>query len=1705
MLSTRAFGVFFASLAFSTAVLAQPQNNRPTGIVTGDAVISGFSGTLFSSARPSSVENQFINPDEPSTRVLDVGRPGRIWEGQVIATQVKYETFARDTGQIFGVAVTDQPNPDIFLSATSAYGLHLTGRNSRGETERRKKGGPGVGWMRGQFGLDLQGGPGSIYKIDGRTGSVSLFANIMLENVPNHGPGLGNIAYDNANRQLFVSDLATGMIHRLATDGRELEIFDHGLNARPAARLAPVTFDPRMRASIAREQFDSENPATWGFAPPARRVFAVTLHQGRLFYSVAENAQIWSIGLTQNGAFANDPRWELNVVGATADINVTDIAFSEKGAMILAERAAPSGSFAYTNLVKAGESRVLRFWPKQPNDPSPGLWTPQAEEYAVGFAGQYRNTNGGIALGYGYDRNGNLATNSCQGALWTTAQNIRNAPALRDRLTPGGPLAISGLHGMPSEPARPFNEPPFTSYSVDYDGQLDQASTSGHMGSVRIYTTPCLPNVASFAGPGFGGVPPYISGPTTIGDGGGGGGGSGCIGRDCWPPGCTKPDGSPCEIHDVSIKKTGATTPQWDAGTYSFSLTVTNNGGPFNAAPGVLSVTDAVPANMTIANPSVPGWTCNGPVTGPGNLVCTFNGGFVPAGTVTTVNLSGTAIGKPPFPPFTNCATVGFGNGAGVFDSNPDNNRDCVTIEKPEPKHDVKLEKTAGKVVPGPVMNTTTFVIAVTNVGAALNGANNITVTDIVPAGMTFTSAVGTNWNCLTLPATSGQTFTCTYIGTGLIASDATLGNITINANLSGNGPWENCADAALTASSGMTDADPTNNRSCVKILPPPKIDLAIEKKVRPGSSNSSSTVTFDLAVTNIGSGFAGANVIKVTDVAPAGMTFTSATGTNWNCTPATVPAGGTLTCTFTGTGPANPGDSLGVISIVATKSGTGPWVNCASVGPVNPTDFTDTNSANNQSCATVGFDTVDNPPPINNSCGVNVIFVVDESASVGANAWAVTSALQSAANVFNTNGSKAALIHFSDSAQLVQPMSTSTYSSITSGYSPSGGTNWEAGLKAALALLPSPNTVVIFITDGTPTAYLDNNNAIQFTTNSVLATNEAIPVVNQIYAQGVPIIGVGIGGLSTYLNALLGGNVHNSSFGGLNGTLSGLAKQACAGLYLNKGMSPQTINYHSNPGPHQTTISLTLQNTGPARTNVVIEDALPSELVNPTNFVSSVTATTPVSGNVIQWNIPNLPANSTATLTFKVTINPSPAPNANWRCIRNYTQVKSVDGTYGNGTANNMANAVTGPSTETDESYGQVCIADRIDVPPVCNDPQRLTVRKTIASEVCRPSVPGMPASGAPCTFNVTVRAGCAGFSGPVVFGENTYTSGGSAVSLPVASVTSSPAVSCTLTGNTPNICTANVNLAAWQTISFTVTLAAPIADGSYKNCFMADGQTPAPSGFSSSYPGSYSSPNGNFWGNCTNFIVSNSTLRVRPPEVLPPPPRITETCPPGMVRRGNECVPPVACAPPKVPGPVRGQCICPQGTTPRGASCIAIDLPKACPPSFIRTAANECVCPRGTEARGGRCVPQLVCRSPMVPNSRGNACICPAGLVSNGRTCIRPLSCEAPARLNRAGTACLCPAGTVARGNTCIVRERPRMECRPPARPNARGNACVCPQGMMPRGNACAPARLDPGRGFPQIQVVPGFGGPRGGPRDGGPRWPGGDGIGRPGVGRP
>ncbi len=81
---------------------------------------------------------------------------------------------------------------------------------------------------------------------------------------------------------------------------------------------------------------------------------------------------------------------------------------------------------------------------------------------------------------------------------------------------------VHGLQGSPADLVRNANTPPMVSYFVNYNDKFDDPRASGHIGSVRIYTTPCAP--AAY-------VRPVAANPA--GGGGGGGGGGACV---CQPP-----------------------------------------------------------------------------------------------------------------------------------------------------------------------------------------------------------------------------------------------------------------------------------------------------------------------------------------------------------------------------------------------------------------------------------------------------------------------------------------------------------------------------------------------------------------------------------------------------------------------------------------------------------------------------------------------------------------------------------------------------------------------------------------------------------------------------------------------------------------------------------------------------------------------------------------------------------------------------------------------------------------------------------------------------------------------------------------------------------------------------------------------------------------------------------------------------------------
>lgn len=207
-------GLLLLATAFFLAPLAPA---AAKGLVLpGNALVTGFSGAPAPGLIAPGVDPadySFIDLTGPALRVIDLQAPG-LPHAQLVPAPKPYTATAAQIGQVFGVALDDQTPPNAYAAATSVYGLPMVETGADGKPRHTKTGSPGASFMPGLWWPETAGGgPGSVWKIDGVTGAISLFAHVVLDGVPNTGPALGGLAFDPDSKSLFAADRETGMIH----------------------------------------------------------------------------------------------------------------------------------------------------------------------------------------------------------------------------------------------------------------------------------------------------------------------------------------------------------------------------------------------------------------------------------------------------------------------------------------------------------------------------------------------------------------------------------------------------------------------------------------------------------------------------------------------------------------------------------------------------------------------------------------------------------------------------------------------------------------------------------------------------------------------------------------------------------------------------------------------------------------------------------------------------------------------------------------------------------------------------------------------------------------------------------------------------------------------------------------------------------------------------------------------------------------------------------------------------------------------------------------------------------------------------------------------------------------------------------------------------------------------------------------------------
>ncbi|HEY7646292.1 MAG TPA: hypothetical protein VH858_14710, partial [Hyphomicrobiales bacterium] len=875
----------------------------------GDAVVTGFSGIKPPSGPVPpgklALDGFFIDPDGPSAQILSFAAMGGQPAGQLVTAPALRQLKASEIGQVFAIALDDGlggKTPNIYLGATSAFGLHIArpDKDGDGQPERLKKGEPGAEWMAGQFGPN-EAGPGAIWKVDGATGEITLFATLPV----NSGPGVGDIVFDKAHKQFFVSDLDTGFIHRIGETGEIVEGFDHGTSGRPAKGL-PELGDDGRRAEIETAGFDVEDPSTWGYTQDDRMVWGLAIRDGRLFYAVAGGHQIWSIGIADDGRFAGDARWELDAEGLPGDGPITDMLFDGEGRLYLAQRGKPRGSYDYSLFADAEKSSVVRYRREQPDDPAtPGGWVQEPEDYAIGLPPEHRHADGGIALGFAHAETGDLRLGACGQTLWSTGHRLRpgafvvgDAGDVSEKEAEAAKFDVHGLQGNDASLVRPQNVPPQQSYFIDYDGFFGDAEKAGHLGDVEIWQ-PCDGVPAQT----FGQLPPGVFPPGDV------------------PPDEGEPDW-PGEDFNANLKLRKWSDPHtclpWAGGWLCrYTIRVTNT-GPDNYF-GPIYVDDWLPANPAGAlmgfSPSPP-WTCW--VTGPTERRCRRLGVFL----APTASVDLTAYVWVPKAKdrchLRNVAEIHWPHGGTQWNSDSTDDADDANALIPDPdckdhprRTDLKIYKRAlgpcftwnGKLRCG-------YRVTVENQGpGAYNG--DIEVVDTVPAGTTPIFS-GVDWNC-----TAVAPYTCKFAGASLPNpgdSKSFIVRIDLTKTVANQLQCKVVNKVKITEapSPSPMNTDPTNDTAeAVAIVPAHychhdrETDLTIYK--RPLSCfrvDGHVRCGFRVRVVNLGPGAYNGD-IEVRDFVPAGMT-PHFSGPGWTCT-----AAAPYICKYAGASLPNPGNSL--------------------------------------------------------------------------------------------------------------------------------------------------------------------------------------------------------------------------------------------------------------------------------------------------------------------------------------------------------------------------------------------------------------------------------------------------------------------------------------------------------------------------------------------------------------------------------------------------------------------------------------------------------------------------------------------------------------------------------------------------------------------------------------------------------------------------
>jgi uncharacterized repeat protein (TIGR01451 family) len=234
--------------------------------------------------------------------------------------------------------------------------------------------------------------------------------------------------------------------------------------------------------------------------------------------------------------------------------------------------------------------------------------------------------------------------------------------------------------------------------------------------------------------------------------------------------------------------------------------------------------------------------------------------------------------------------------------------------------------------------NSATYSVTASNAAGAgpTSGTGTVTVTEILPPGLTLVNMSGAGWTC------GGGT--CR--SSNAVSGGSSYPAIAVTVNVAQNAPAQ--LTNLATVSGGGSPVAGTGDLTVVSAATP---ELTIVSEHTGRFVTGQTIATYTLIVSNRASAPATSGTVTVTDTLPTGLTLGSLGGTGWSCVPST------YTCTRADI--LNPGSSYPPITVTVSVASSAPAhvTNLASVslGALASAGASDLTSITEIKCAVNG------------------------------------------------------------------------------------------------------------------------------------------------------------------------------------------------------------------------------------------------------------------------------------------------------------------------------------------------------------------------------------------------------------------------------------------------------------------------------------------------------------------------------------------------------------------------------------------------------------------------------------------------------------------------------------------------------------------------------------------------------------------------------